>query len=268
MKNAYSVVALAAFLVVFTFTNAMAERVSKSFNVNGTQTLLLQNLFANVTVKVGNGNSVAVVISGDKKSIKDIFARQDDRSQISIKGKEGTNNGGSSVSINNSGGMTIITSGGGTIVVNGKVISGGEAVKPASIEVSVPRGTNIEAFQINKLSSTGVNGKLKATVSEQGELAISEVMSAKLKCSEQSVCRASKVTGNVRLVASEQSQISVSGSMLDVEADASEQSSISINGSCHDVDAQASEQSEVTGNCKINGRLRKHATEQSHISLR
>lgn len=267
MKNASSVMALVFSLVVFSTSNAMAERVTKSFSVNGTQTLLLQNLFAKVTVKVGNANTVSVVVSGDKKNLKDIVVKQDDSRQISVKGKEDSSNGGNSISVLSNGDMTIVASG-RNIIVNGKRISGGEELKPANVEITVPQGTNIDAFQVKKLAAAGVHGKLDANVSEQGELVVSDVLSLKLKCSEQSVCRVGKVTGNARLVASEQSRISVSGSMLDVEADASEQSGINIDGTCHDVDAQAGEQSVITGNCKISGRFRKRATEQSRISLR
>ena len=110
--------ALLAVMVIFSFSSALAEqaRKEKIFNVTTeTQTLLLKDLFAKVTVKKGNDKKVVVVISGEK-SIENIAVKQDGPVNISIIGEKGDNDGVTNTSV--------ISTGNSRSVV---VISGGSA---------------------------------------------------------------------------------------------------------------------------------------------
>ena len=92
---------------------------------------------------------------------------------------------------------------------------------------------------------------------------------AKIKCSGQSDCKVSQLSGNVRAVATGQSKISISGeNLIDIEADASGQSKIVINGDCRDFEADASGQSEIFLLGHASGRVNKNTSGSSEISTR
>lgn len=135
----------------------MEERTF-SFSVKKGLLLILENLFAIVTVRAGNDNVVTIKVVGDKKNAKDINVSQKDAQKISVEGRVReradfiSRGRGSSFSF--SGGTFIdCTVGNGNTVVNGSRFRHSVADKAAEIttriEIVVPKETSIDISQVH-----------------------------------------------------------------------------------------------------------------------
>jgi hypothetical protein len=282
----------------------MKKDESSSYQVEPGLCLTLEDLFAEVSISVGEEDTAAIKISGDEKLIKDIKISQANPKSIQVKGnglENGRNvtviTGGSRTSINSGNiiitgrdGMVSVSKGKSTIIINGKVVSGeGDVIEGGipQIQVIVPKGTDLEIYDVEKAESIGLGGKLVANLGGQGNLRITESNGLKIKCDGQSKCKVEKATGDAKLTVSGQSTINVQGDLNDVEANASGKSEVTIIGNCHDFNGDASGLSEITiiGNChdfngdasglseinvtgKAAGRIRQRESGQSEIHIR
>lgn len=242
--------------------------------------LFIEKLWAEVSISVGEENKATVEISGDEKLLKDINVTQPNPKLLQIEGagsdEQGSGitvisaRGRQSISISSVQGGSIIVAG-GTVKVNGKLVSGNGSVNVIEggdipkIKVMVPRGTNLETYDVEKVEVSGLNGSLSSHVGGQGSLRASDVNGLKVKCSGQSSCEITRVAGNAKLVATGQSSIDVQGNLEDVEADAGGQSHITINGNCHDFEGEASGQSRILLSGKASGRVRQRESGQSRV---
>lgn len=252
----------------------------ENFKVGINPSVVLEDLFAEVKIITGESGVITIEISGDEKSLKDIVITQKSSDEILIKGKGSSkdnitiiNSGSkSSISMNNfsSHGKCVII-GGGNIIINGKKISGTDTIdeiKPVQIKITVPNGTSLDACDILKLFTIGLNGKLKLSLSGQNEAVISgAVKKINIKCSGQSSAKVTNAEGETTLSTSGQSCISIQGNLEDIEADTSGQSTILIQGNCVNIEANSSGQSSITLKGKATGRVREHSSGQSHIRI-
>jgi hypothetical protein len=165
MKKALLVAISTFFLVVGILPSAMAEKVEKSFSANGTQTLFMQDLFANVIVSVGSESGTTIIVSEEKKIVEDIIIKQDNLQRVSIRGKNGSRNSVSMCSFM----WSIITSSNDPFT-SVKLISGGE---PVNINVIVPVGTSIQFLKVHNVSIMGLGSKHRVNNSAQGSITVS-----------------------------------------------------------------------------------------------
>lgn len=252
--------------------------------------LSFENLWAGVSLAAGAAGTAFIKITGDEKLLSDIAVNATPR-DITIKGNDRRGSGGVTVisgrgnriSVSNVRGNGVIVSGDSvisigsgmkrtTVIVDGKVVSGDVSATTIDelpqIHVTVPKGTDLEVYDVEKLDSRGLGGKLVCSLSGQGSLTASDVRELKAKCSGQTECRIMNVVGDAKLNASGQSSIEVQGNLNDVEADASGQSGITINGNCRDFSGDTSGQSHIDLLGKASGRVRHKESGQSRISLR
>lgn len=258
----------------------MKKDESSSYQVEQGLCLTLEDLFAEVNISVGEEGTAAIKISGDEKLTKDIKISQANPKSVQIKGVGlGDRNvtiitNGSRTSINNGNviiaGRDSMVSIKSTVVINGKVVSGeGDVIEGGipQIQITVPKGTDLEIYDVEKAESIGLGGKLVANLGGQKNLRITEANGLKIKCDGQSKCRAEKATGDVKLTVSGQSTIYVQGDLNDVEADASGQSGITIIGNCHDFNGDASGLSKISVTGKASGRVRQRESGLSEIHI-
>jgi len=242
--------------------------------------LFIEKLWAEVNISVGEEGKATVEISGDEKFLKDIHVTQPNPKLLQIEGA-GSNLQGNSVTVISSGGRGYVSVsslrggciivGGGNIVVNGKSISGDGNVNVIEggdipkIKVAVPKGTNLESYDVERVKACGLKGSLSSHVSGQGSIHASDVNGLKMKCSGQSSCDITAVSGDAKLVTAGQSSIDIQGDLNEVDADASGQSHITINGNCHDFEGEASGQSRILLSGKATGRIRQRESGQSRV---
>jgi len=243
-----------------------------NFNVGDGLTLTLQDLWANVEIHIGQGGKATVVLGGDDKLLEQIEVTQPSADQLLVKGSgEGgdgitviQSGGHGSISVGNIRGSCVVIGGsivgrtvvpgGDLVVINGKVISGGDKVtvveggETPKIVVTVPHGTDLEAYDVSSVDSHGLGGKLDISLSSQGEATIDTANDMKVRCSGQSHVHIIDAAG-------------------DLKASCSGQSSVTINGSCKDCYADASGMSRVTVSGRATGKVRKHQSGMSHISV-
>jgi hypothetical protein len=258
------------------------KEISSVYQVAPSLCLYIENLWAEVSISAGEENTANVMMSGDEESLKDIKVSQPNPGLLQIEGA-GPNGQGSgitviatggrgrqSVSISSVRGGNIVVSG-GTIKVDGKVVSEGGGVKVfdgcdiPKIEVTVPRGTDLEIYGVEKAEVSGLNGKLSSRVGGQSSLKAADVRGLKVKCSGQSSCEITRASGDAKLTAAGQSVIIIQGNLDDVEADAGGQSHITINGNCHDFEGDASGQSRILLSGKASGKVRQRESGQSRV---
>ncbi len=269
----------------------MKKEETKEFQVVSGLTLALENLEANVKISIGTGGKATVTMSGDEKLLKDIDVSQPNPNRIQIKGNglDGRNavtiisgGGRQSISVTGVRGGSVVVSGGGsfvsvgggrsTVIVNGRVVSGSdnetiEAGIP-QIQVSVPKGTNLDVTDVESTESSGLDGKLNVRLGGQCELSVSDVNGLKVKCSGQSECNVRNASGDANLNTSGQSSIEIQGDLNNVEADANGQSHIVISGNCNDFDGNANGQSRISVSGRALGNVRQRENGQSRISVR
>lgn len=267
---------------------------NEKYSVSDGLMLTLESLWAEVRVSVGQSGVATVELEGDEKLLKQIHV-SGNASQVTIKGEGGDNGGitvisgrgNSVVSVGNIRGGGVVISGGSIhvggnivagrnlVVVNGKVISGGdgdvtvvEGGKMPTITVKVPKGTDLEVYDVERLTSKGLGGRVDVSLSGTSEATITDANGMKVKCSGQSQCVVENATGDLKADTSGQSGVDIVGNIGDVNADCSGQSHISINGNCHDFNGETSGQSHISVSGKATGRVRQRNSAMSRISVR
>jgi len=252
---------------------------SFDFSVSAGLTLNLKNLWASVSVRTGGVNQATVKLSGDEKLLKDIQVTQPSSDQLSIEGQGGADNvtvirsrGGSSISIGNFRSSGSIVVGSNIVMVNGKVISGGNVIDANDTEmpviiITVPEGTEIDADDVQDLNSQGLNAKVYLSLSAQGKAKIQGVNGGKVNCSGQTRADISDAVGDLKVSCSGQSRVTAKGFFLDIDANCSGQSQVTIIGNCEDINAEASGMSTVTLTGNASGKVRKHESGMSEVSI-
>lgn len=256
---------------------------NKIMTVGSNPSIALEDLFAKVNIVTGGSGVIKIEMSGDEKSLKDIIITQKSADEILIKGKKSSNGnitiinsgGRSSISMNNFGSRgNCVIIGNGRVIVNGKMVSGGNIIntvdmaEPVQIKVHVPVGTNLDGYGVSQLTATGLNGKVKLSLSGEDDAVINGVTKKiNVKCSGQSSVKITKAEGEVALSTSGQAYISVQGKLEDIEVDTSGQSTVSIQGECINITADSSGQSSITLSGKATGRVRQHSSGQSQIRI-
>lgn len=261
-----------------------------NFNVGDELTLTLQDLWANIEVRKGQVGKATVDLSGDDKLLEQIKVTQPSPDQLLIKGSD--EGGGLTVISGRSGSISVGNIRGRGIVIGGSIVgrnvitddlvvihstnivSGGsgkvtviEGGEMPKIIVTVPQGTDLEAYDVQSVNSHGLCGKLDVSLSGQGEATVDDVKGMKVRCSGQSHANITNASGNLKASVSGQSSISVVGKLGDVEAEASGQSSVTVNGSCENCNVDASGMSHVTVSGHATGKVRKHSSGMSHVSV-
>lgn len=261
--------------------------MTQKFNVAEGLTLCLENLWAEVTVRPGQPGVAEVKLEGDEKLLKQIKVSQPTPDQLLIKGPEDGGgvtviSSGGSVSVRGGRGSVVIggnvvggriITGSNLVVINGRVVSGGENAtviegdQIPKITVTVPKGTNLDVSDVQKLDSRGLGGKLDLSLHGQGETTIGDVVKAKVVCHGQSHCQVTNCSGDLRVTCAGQSSVTASGSFGDVEADSSGQSHVSLTGYCRNFDGSASGQSSTSFSGQVSGKVRKHESGQSRVMI-
>ena len=247
------------------------------FKVSSGLTLNLKNLWASVSIRTGGVNQATVSLSGDEKLLKDIQVTQPSSDSLSIEGQGGADGitviqsgRRSSISIGNvRGGNLVITN--GVVIRNGQVVTGGtsqlEDTEMPTITITVPEGTELDAESVEELKSQGLNGKLYLSVDGQGKANVQGVNGGKVDCSGQTRAEISNAQGDLKISCSGQSRITAKGNFGDIDADSSGQSQVTIVGNCQDCNADASGMSTVSLIGHASGKVRKHESGMSTVSI-
>ncbi len=257
-----------------------------TFDLSGSSTLTLKNLFAQVTVRKGSTGKASVEVSGEDEVIKEIKVTQPNSSEVLI---EGPDNGGGGITVVQSGRSSSISvrgndvvvggnivggriiSGGNVVIVNGKVISGQVTelggAEMASITVTVPEGTELDAESVEELNSQGLNGKLYLSLDVSGKAKVLDVTSAKIDCRGQTRAELGNAKGDLKVSCSGQSRVTAKGNFGDIDMDASGQSQIQVAGNCRDCEGSASGQSTISLTGHASGKVRKHESGQSSVDI-
>lgn len=255
---------------------------NEKYTVSGGLTLTLKNLWAEVHVIDGQSGVATVKLDGDEKLLKQIHISRNAH-QVTIKG-EGGENGGSTViygrgnsvvSVGNIRGGNIVVDG-KLVVLNGKVISGEgddvtvvESGKMPVITVEVPKGTDLEVYDVQRLTSKGLGGGVDVYLSGTSKATITDANGMNVKCSGQSQCVVENAAGNFKAVTSGQAIVDIIGNFDDVDAKCSGQSYIYIDGKCHNFNGATSGQSHIFVSRGATGLIsQRNNSSMSRISVR
>jgi hypothetical protein len=246
------------------------------FNVEKGLLLEFKNLYAKIVVTDGSDGKVSVVIKGDEEIIKKIEVEQKSSKKICFKSKDDDNVNNIVITSSDSrsfGKVTIanisnsiVVTGGSIFIGSGSNIISGSKQVLVEMEVSVPKGTDVDVSGVCNFNLVGVEGRLWADISGQAYLEVQKVSNPKVSCSGQSEVRLFDATGNAKLNVSGNSSAYIAGKLEDIEVSASGRSRIDVHANCQDINASASGMSNVFFHGTNNGRVHTNASGMSSIS--
>jgi hypothetical protein len=241
------------------------------FKVEDGLLIKFKNLYAKVIVTPGQDENVSILIKGEEKLIGNVEINQKDSKNISLKSKAenttiiSSNNRftGNSTFINVS--NSVVVSGGSVYIGSGNVIIGDEKKVLIEIEISAPKGTDIDTSGVKEFHALGVEGRLWASVSGQSFLEVQRVKNPRVDCSGQSEAKLFDASGCAKINVSGQSSSYLAGALSDIDVDASGQSKVALFADCVDVDLNASGMSNIEFHGKCTGHIRRNTSGMSRI---